>query len=249
MKGQAQAEKNGRGAGIHRKTGTVRFWELVLRKGWDLFRANLILLAGVCPGILLTIWGIWGGSLPLALLGGVVGGLAGGPLLCGLYNTIICALHSESGFWSLYYKRALKRNWKNALLPGIAVGLILALWLFEAIILGAQGPVPLLVMLILVEVLFFLLGISNYAFPQIVMAPTPARNVYFNSIRFFLSNLPRSIAAAAVQTVYWVCFLLLLPRSVPVLAVTGFWLPCLISMMILIESMENNMGLWEDKGR
>lgn len=49
--------------------------------------------------------------------------------------------------------------------------------------------------------------------------------------------------AEAVQTVYWVGFLLLLPRSVPVLMVTGVWLPGLLSMLILLKPMEQHPGV------
>ena len=223
------------------QTGMISIRQVLARRIWDLFRCNLILLAGLLPGILLIVWGLWGGSLPIALAGGVAGGLAGGPLLCGLYGTILRALREESGFWSLTYRHILKRDWKDALLPGAVIGLILALWLFEMFLLGAQGPVPPVAFLALAEVLFFVLGMANYIFPQIVMASVSARRIYTNSIRLFVGLLPRSAAAAAVQTVYWGGFLLLLPRSVPLLAATGFWLPCLISLKILAEPMEKHL--------
>lgn len=73
------------------------------------------------------------------------------------------------------------------------------------------------------------------------MASVSARSLYANSVRLFVGLLPRSIAAAAVQTVYWGGFLLLLPRSVPLLAATGFWLPCLICLKILAEPMEKHL--------
>ena len=230
-----------------RQTGTVSIRQVLARRIWDLFRSNLILLAGLLPGTLLIIWGIWGGSLPIALAGGVVGGLAGGPLLCGLYGIILRALREESGFWSINYRHILKRDWKDALLPGAVTGLILSLWLFEVFLLGAQGPVPPLAFFALAEVLFFVLGMANYIFPQIVMASVSARRVYTNSIRLFVGLLPRSAAAAAVQTVYWGGFLLLLPRSVPLLAATGFWLPCLLSLKILAEPMEKYLCTDEDQ--
>ena len=228
-----------------RQTGTVSIRQVLVRRIWDLFRCNLILLAGLLPGILLIIWGIWGGSLPIALVGGLAGGLAGGPLLCGLYGIILRALREESGFWSITYRHILKRDWKDALLPGAVTGLILSLWFFEVFLLGAQGPVPPMAFFALAEVLFFVLGMANYIFPQIVMASVSARSIYTNSIRLFVGLLPRSAAAAAIQTVYWGGFLLLLPRSVPVLAATGFWLPCLICLKILAEPMEKL--LYSDK--
>lgn len=225
------------------KTGLARFWELLTTNFWNLFRANLFLLLGALPGVLLTVWGIWGRSLPIALAGGAAAGLMGGPLLCGLYGTILRALREEPGFWSLQYKHELKQDWKQALLPGAAMGLILALWLFEAAALGAQGPVSPVALFALAEVLFFVLGIGNYVFPQIVMVRVSTAKLYSNSIRLFIGLLPRSLAAAAVQSVYWVLFLLLLPRSVPVLMVTGFWLPCLLSMLILVRPMERYLGV------
>lgn len=230
------------GETFRQKTGFAWFGGILFSGFLDFFRANLILLAGVLPGILLTIWGIWGHFLPLALAGGVVGGVAGGPLLCGLYGTILRAMREEPGFWSLSYRHTLKQNWKDALLPGVVSGLILALWLFETVTLGAQGPVAPIALFALVEVLFFVLGIGNYVFPQIIIAQVSAQNIYTNSVRLFIGLLPRS-AAAAVQTVYWAGFLLLLPRSVPVLMVTGVWLPSLLSMMILGKPMEQHLGI------
>lgn len=246
MNGQMWTQEDRDREGTEHKSGLARFGGLLLRKFWDFFQANIILLAGALPGVLLIIWGIWGRSLPLALTGGVIGGLAAGPLLCGLYGTILRALREEPGFWSLCYKHTLKQNWRDALLPGAVLGSILALWLFEAVTPGAQGPVSPIALFALVEVLFFVLGIAGYLFPQIVMARVSAQNIYANSVRLFIGLLPRSVAAAAVQAIYWVGFLLLLPRSVPLLMATGVWLPCLLSMMILLRPMERHLGVSGD---
>ena len=228
---------------VPQKSGFARFCEMLFSNFWNFFRANLILLAGALPGTVLVIWGIWGRSLLLALAGGMVGGLMSGPLLCGLYGTILRALRGEPGFWSLQYKRELKRDWKEALFPGGATGLILSLWLFEAAALGAQGLISPVALFALAEVLFFVLGIGSYVFPQIVMVSASTPRLYSNSIHLFIGLLPRSLAAATVQTVYWVGFLLLLPRSVPMLMATGVWLPCLLSTVILLRSMERHLGV------
>lgn len=193
---------------IPRPSGAAWFLALLFRRYCDFFRASFILLLGTLPGILLTVWGLWSRSLLVTLSGGLLGGLAGGPLLCGLYGTILRALRGEPGFWSLFYKRALKQNWREALLPGAALGLILALWLSEVVILRSQGPISPAALLAMAEVLFFVLGLAAYVFPQIVMARVSARNLYSNSIRLFIGLLPRSAVSAAVQTVYWGGFLL-----------------------------------------
>ena len=121
--------------------------------------------------------------------------------------------------------------------------MILSLWLFEAAALGAQGLISPVALFALAEVLFFVLGIGSYVFPQIVMVSASTPRLYSNSIHLFIGLLPRSLAAATVQTVYWVGFLLLLPRSVPMLMATGVWLPCLLSTVILLRSMERHLGV------
>lgn len=229
------------------QSGMVSLRHVLVRRIWDMFRANLILLVGLLPGMLLMMWGIWGSSLSVSLAGGVISGLAGGPLGCGLYGTILWALRGEAGFWSLSYRHMLKRDWKDALFPGAVTGFVLSLWLFEAFLLGTQGPVPPMAFFALVEVLFFVLGMANYIFPQIVMVSASTHRLYSNSIRLFVGLLPRSAAAAAIQTVYWGAFLLFLPRSVPLLVVTGFWLPCLLSLKLLAKPMENH--LYADKAQ
>ena len=230
---------------IVQKKGIARLWEILTRDIWDFFRANLILFAASCPGILLVVWGIWGHSLVVVLLGGVVLGILGAPFLCGLYDTLLRALRDDAGFWSLQYKQALKQDWKDALLPGIVGGVILAVWLFEASVLLEQKDLSGSALVAMLEVVFFLTGIFHYIFAQIVLVSVSAKKLYSNSIRLFVGALPYSVAAAAVQLVYWGIFYMYLPRSVPFLMISGFWFPNLLVLMILMKPLKRYLRLEE----
>lgn len=227
------------------KKGIARLWEVLTRDIWDFFRANLILFVSSCPGILLVVWGIWGHSQAVVLIGGVVLGILGAPFLCGLYDTLLRSLRDDAGFWSLQYKQALKQDWKDALLPGIAGGMILAVWLFEASVLWEQNEFLGAAFIAMLEVIFFLAGIFNYIFAQIVLVSVSAKKLYSNSIRLFVGALPYSIAAAAIQLAYWGIFYMYLPRSVPFLMISGFWFPNLLVLMILMKPLKRYLRLEE----
>ena len=225
------------------KKGIARLWELIIRDFWNFFRANLILFISICPGMLLIMWGTWGHSLPVVLIGGITLGLLGTPFLCCLFDTLLRSLRDEAGFWSLQYKRALKQNWKDALLPGIIFGVILAVWIFEMNVLIEQENISGLTLIVMLEVIFFLSGISNYVFSQIALVTVSTSKLYVNSVRFFIGALPNSVAAAVVQLVYWGCFWMFLPKSVPFLMISGFWLPNLFALMILVKPLRQYLKL------
>lgn len=225
------------------KKGIARLWELIIRDFWNFFRANLILLISACPGMVLIMWGTWGHSLTVALIGGIVLGLLGTPFICCLFDTLLRSLRDEAGFWSLQYKRALKQNWKDALLPGIIFGVLLAVWIFEMNVLIEQENISGLTLIVMLEFIFFLMGIFNYVFSQITLVSVSASKLYANSVRLFIGAFPNSVAAAIVQLVYWGCFWMFLPKSVPFLMISGFWLPNLFVLMILVKPLRKYLHL------
>ena len=50
-------------------------------------------------------------SLPVMLISAVVGGVLAGPVLAGMYDTVLRAPR-RSGHWSTY-RRAFRQNWKS----------------------------------------------------------------------------------------------------------------------------------------
>ena len=65
-----------------RKVGLPRFFELLGRDLWPLYKSSILCVAGFLPGTALAILGMMGGSALLTVVGGVLGGLLGGHPAC-----------------------------------------------------------------------------------------------------------------------------------------------------------------------
>ena len=122
----------------------------------------------------------------------------------------------------LQYRRALRNDWKESLLPGVLSGVFLTLWLFEACALAGEHGIPVMALAVLLETAFLWMGVLNYVFSQITLVKVSAWRLWTNSIRLFAGTLPTAAGAVMLQMCYWGVFLLLLPRSVPFLLVGGF---------------------------
>ena len=95
-----------------RKVGIARFFELLGRDLWPLYKSGFLCVLGFLPGTALAVFGMMAGSALLTVVGGVVGGLVGGPFLSGMIDTVLRALRDEPGYWWNTYKRAWKQNWR-----------------------------------------------------------------------------------------------------------------------------------------
>ena len=79
-----------------RKVGIARFFELLGRDLWPLYKSGFLCVLGFLPGTALAVFGMMAGSALLTVVGGVVGGLVGGPFLSGMIDTVLRA-QAESG--------------------------------------------------------------------------------------------------------------------------------------------------------
>ena len=75
-----------------RKVGIARFFELLGRDLWPLYKSGILCVLGFLPGTALAVFGMMAGSALLTVVGGVVGGLVGGPFLSGMIDTVLRAL-------------------------------------------------------------------------------------------------------------------------------------------------------------
>ena len=107
-----------------RKVGIARFFELLGRDLWPLYKSGILCVLGFLPGTALAVFGMMAGSALLTVVGGVVGGLVGGPFLSGMIDTVLRALRDEPGYWWNTYKRAWKQNWRQSLVPGALLGCV-----------------------------------------------------------------------------------------------------------------------------
>lgn len=232
-----------------RKKGAARFFELLGRDLLPFYKASLLCCLGCLPGFVLMVLGLIGNSMLFTLLGGIVGGVLGAPFLCGLIDTILRALRDEPGFWWETYKKAWRQNWKDSLLPGFVLGLLSGCWLSMLLILPTMQVVPASIWVCMGAGILIAAGLFTYAFAQIPLVRLTPSQFLRNCVFFFLGYLPRTLGAALVQCAYWVAFLLFLPFTLLPLLVTGFWLPWLISLMIIYPPLDSAFSVEKEISR
>ena len=207
-----------------RKVGLPRFFELLGRDLWPLYKSSILCVAGFLPGTALAILGMMGGSALLTVVGGVLGGLLGGPFLSGMIDTVLRALRDEPGYWWHTYKRAWKQNWKQSLLPGALLGLFVGSWSWMLRAQALAGNTSTALWVASLAGIFVCTGFFSWLLAQVPLVDLP---------------LPQVLA------VYWGLTLLYLPATILVIVVFGFWLPVTVAGMILYPGLDKVFKLEE----
>lgn len=227
-----------------RKTGFPRFWEILSRDFWNVFRAGVLALLGCAPFFAGIAFALYSHVLIFAPLFGLLGGALAGPELCGLADTVLRALRDEPGFWWHIYRRAWKRNAKAALLPGAVGGTLLALQIF---LLFHAGTLELdtITGAALAAGIFLTLGLSLYVWPQLALMELPFCAMLKNAVLLFAGQLPRSLAALAIMAGYWGVVLRFFMLAVTLVPFTNFWLPTLPAMFLIYPGIERSFHIEE----
>lgn len=229
-----------------RKVGIARFFELLGRDLWPLYKSGILCVLGFLPGTALAVFGMMAGSALLTVVGGVVGGLVGGPFLSGMIDTVLRALRDEPGYWWNTYKRAWKQNWRQSLVPGALLGLFLGGWgwLLRTMLDGrfAANPSATLWVVAVVSI-FICTGFLAWLLVQVPLLDLPLGQLVKNAALMFFGFFPRTLAAALVLLVYWGLTLLYMPYTIPVLLLFSFWLPVSAAVMILYPALDKAFKL------
>lgn len=228
-----------------RKKGIFRFFETLTRDFTDIFRAGFLALLGCVPFAAGIAYSVITHTMLAAPVLGLVGGALAGPELCGLADTILRGFRDEPGFWWHTYKKAWVRSAKASLLPGGAGGFLLGTQLYLLANAASLG-LDLITGAGLVAGVLLVLGLSLYLWPQLALMELSFPQLLKNSALLFLGQLPRSLAALAILTVYlWaaVQFFLL---TMPLLPFTNLWLPVLPALFLIYPGINENFQI-EDK--
>ena len=225
-----------------RKTGILRFFEVVGRDLTGMFLANFLACLGFVPGICIVLFGFASGSLVVMAAGAVIGGAIAGPCLAGVYDTVLRALRDEPGYWWSTYRRAFRQNWKSSILPGIFYGLIITLQVslvYFCVTMPARGVqvgtgiwVGAILNLIVFHMLF------TYMWPQVVLLNQPFHQTLVNSLLCMLGFLPHALAASLLQILFWGIVILTMPLGVVLMVLLGFWFTTEICCQMITGDLE-----------
>ena len=211
-----------------RKVGIARFFELLGRDLWPLYKSGILCVLGFLPGTALAVFGMMAGSALLTVVGGVVGGLVGGPFLSGMIDTVLRALRDEPGYWWNTYKRAWKQNWRQSLVPGALLGLFVGSWAWMLRAQAESGNTSTALWVASLAGIFVCTGFFTWLLALM-----------------FFGFFPRTAAAALVLALYWGATLLYLPATILTILAFGFWLPVTIALMIVYPGLEKVFKLEE----
>ena len=230
---------------VGRKVGVARFFELLGRDLWALYRASFLCVVGFLPGTALAVFGMMAGSALLTVVGGVLGGLVGGPFLAGMIDTVLRALRDEPGYWWHTYKRAWKQNWKQSLLPGALLGLFVGSWAWMLRAQAEVGNTSTTMWVASLVGVFVCTGFFAWLLAQVPLVDLPFVQIAKNAGLMFFGFFPRTMAAALVLGLYWGATLLFLPATIITILAFGFWLPVTIALMIVYPGLEKVFKLEE----
>ena len=228
-----------------RKVGIARFFELLGRDLWPLYKSGILCVLGFLPGTALAVFGMMAGSALLTVVGGVVGGLVGGPFLSGVIDTVLRALRDEPGYWWNTYKRAWKQNWRQSLVPGALLGLFVGSWAWMLRAQAESGNTSTALWVASFAGIFVCTGFFTWLLAQVPLVDLPLVQIAKNAGLMFFGFFPRTAAAALVLALYWGATLLYLPATILTILAFGFWLPVTIALMIVYPGLEKVFKLEE----
>ncbi|MDE7060220.1 MAG: hypothetical protein K2O71_01315, partial [Lachnospiraceae bacterium] len=114
----------------NRLVGFARYTELLDRDIKRFLFVNFLTLIGFLPFFIGVLFAILSSSTLLLLPACIFGGALAGSALSCMYDTVFRSLRDAPGKCLENYRRALKQNWRQSILPGIIFCLFLGFYLF-----------------------------------------------------------------------------------------------------------------------
>ena len=212
-----------------RSRGLTRWWEVVSRDAGKFFMsASLCMLALLIYAGAVTA-AVAARSLPLLLLGAALGGAMEGTVFCGLVDTVLRSLRDEPGFWWHTWKRALRQNWRQSLVPGALFGVIYGGLVFTLFLLDPQTTRSSQLVALGLSALF-VTALAAWFWPQVALLTLPLPLIFKNSLLLALAHPKQSLIAAACYLAYTGVAALLFPVSLPLVVLT-LWVPVVSALL------------------
>lgn len=219
-----------------RKKGFARFFEVIGRDMGSFFKANALCCLSALPGAIALFMGLLTNSMLLIMGGGLIGGMILAPCWAGMHDTVLRSLRDEPGYWGVTYRKAMKNNWKQSLLPGAITGLLVSLqvlmiWFF---LLGVM-PLTIPSFVILLFNLLITGMVTPFLWSQLVLMDMKTFTLAKNSLLFAVFKAPKALLMALVQVLYWGIMVALLFVSPVALVALSEEARTLASVLVMVS--------------
>lgn len=232
-----------------RKRGFLRYRQ-VLGENWKKFYlANLLALLSLAPFAAGVVYALLSQSVLVLLPACILGGLIAGPGLAGMYDMILRGLRDCQDDWWHSYKKAMKQNWRAALLPGVVMCLFIGFLVFHiAMLWWAQQPFsPGTILILAVSALICTMVFSVW-WPQVVLFEQRTVIRLKNCLLFCLQNFWRTLGTAALQLLWWAAAALFFPWTALLVPVLGVWYILFVSVFLIYEQLDDAFSIEEQIG-
>lgn len=223
-----------------RLTGFPRYTEVLERNFKQFMFTNLLTVVCFIPFAAGVTLSVLTSSVLVLIPSCVLGGLLAGPALSCMYDMILRGLRDVSGKCWPAYRRAWKQNWKQSLLPGVLLCLMLGFYIFMAMLFwwSTRFPGWGTIAVYFLGMLFFTIFLSIY-WTQVVLFDQSVKQRVINCIMFILQFFLRSLGTGFLQLLYWLIMALFLPWSLLLLPLTGFWFILYTAIFLLYDTLND----------
>ncbi len=229
-----------------RKTGFPRYTE-VLERDWKRFICgNFLTLLFFFPLVLGVGYAVLSSSVLVLIPASIVGGAIAGLGIAGMYDMILRALRDNMDDWWFSYKKAMKQNFTSALLPGAGLGLFLGFFCFACYMLWVSGQsLTPGTAAILAAAAMVVLVVYSIWWPQVVLFSQRPSIQLKNCLLFTIQNFWAVVGISALQLLWWVVFVLLLPWTAFLVPFLGVWYLWFVSTHLIYPRLDKAFRIEE----
>jgi uncharacterized membrane protein YesL len=229
-----------------RPTGFKRYSQVLERDWKRLIMGNLLTVGSLLPFALGVGYAVLSSSILVLLPVCVLGGIIAGPFVACMYDMILRGLRDNVDDWWYSYKKAMKQNFRAAILPGVVMCLFLGFYIFCCAMLwwapGNPGLGTVAVMLISALIVIMVFTVW---WPQVVLFDQKHGIRLKNCLLFCIRYLKPSLIAAAVQLLWWLFLVVMLPWSGYVIPFIGIWYILYLSTFLIYDRLDEAFAIEE----
>lgn len=229
-----------------RQVGFNRYKQLLSRHAFSWIKLNLLTVLGALPLAAGIGYAILSSSILVLIPVSILGGMIWGPFLAGLYDGILRGLRDAPESWWTAWRRSLRQNGLESLLPGAVLGLLIGMYAFMAALFwwsAAPQTLGTIALYLFSGALFLLL--NTLYWPQLVLFRQTTLNRMRNIILFTAKYFWRMAGVTLLQLVYCLVYVLLAPWTLLLIPLLGLWYITFLSQFLIYDPLNKELDIEE----